>query len=161
MGQRGQKPQAKVKMKWSADFAYAVGLIVTDGCLYNDGRHICLVSKDIDQIGNLLKCLKINNKISEHYSGSKNLAWRVQIGDVSFYKFLESIGITSAKSKTIGPIKIPDKFFLIFYEGLLTVTDVFTHIGTKDGSPVICFTLNLFQQVKSISCGYKNRYHVN
>jgi hypothetical protein len=117
MGKRGQKPMGKVKIKWSANFAYAIGLIVTDGCLYNNGRHINLVSKDIDQIENFLKCLKINNKIKQHHSGNKNLAWRVQIGDVNFYRFLESIGITSAKSKTVNAIKIPNRYFFDYLRG--------------------------------------------
>jgi len=32
-------------MIWSADFAYAVGLLTTDGSLSIDGRHINLTSK--------------------------------------------------------------------------------------------------------------------
>ena len=52
MGQRGAKPKGKVKIKWSADFAYAIGLIMTDGNLSPDGRHLCFTSKDIEQINN-------------------------------------------------------------------------------------------------------------
>src|SRR5437879_2999516 len=33
---------------WSADIAYIVGLIATDGCLSKNGRTICIVSKDGD-----------------------------------------------------------------------------------------------------------------
>lgn len=117
MGKRGQKPKSKVKIKWSANFAYAMGLIVSDGCLYNDGRHINLVSKDTDQLENFLKCLKIDTKISRHDSGSKKINWRVQIGDVNFYQFLESIGITSVKSKIVGVIDIPSKYFFDFLRG--------------------------------------------
>ncbi len=36
-------------MKWTANLAYAVGLITTDGCLSKDGRHIDLTSKDLEQ----------------------------------------------------------------------------------------------------------------
>jgi hypothetical protein len=28
MGKRGQKPKGKIKIKWSANFAYAIGLLI-------------------------------------------------------------------------------------------------------------------------------------
>ena len=61
MGKRGQTPQGKVDIRWSANFAYAIGLLVTDGNLSSDGRHIIFVSKDMEQINNFLKCLKRAN----------------------------------------------------------------------------------------------------
>ena len=51
------KPLGKVKLEWSPEFAYAIGLLVTDGSLSKDGRHIILVSKDIEMIDNFRKCL--------------------------------------------------------------------------------------------------------
>lgn len=51
-------------MLWSANLAYAVGLITTDGCLYNDGRHLAFVSKDLTQIRTFKRILKLNNKIA-------------------------------------------------------------------------------------------------
>lgn len=41
----------------------------------------------------------------------------VQFSDVLFHQFLISIGITPAKSKTIGIIKIPKKYFFDFLRG--------------------------------------------
>ncbi|MFZ3020148.1 MAG: hypothetical protein WA051_01335 [Minisyncoccia bacterium] len=52
MGLRGPKPKGKVNVRWSANFAYAIGLLVTDGNLSPDGRHISFVSRDIEQINN-------------------------------------------------------------------------------------------------------------
>ena len=121
MGQRGVKPKGKIKIHWSPNFAYAIGLLATDGCLSSSGRHIIFVSKDIDQINNFLKSLKINNiKIGRSYSkssGKKIFYSRVQFGDVLFYKFLQQIGLTSAKSKTLGEIKIPDHLFCDYLRG--------------------------------------------
>jgi intein-encoded DNA endonuclease-like protein len=119
MGKRGPQPKGKVKIKWSANFAYAIGLLATDGCLYKDGRHISLTTKDIEQAESFKKCLGINVKIGRKSNGSskEKKYYHVQFGDILFYEFLESIGITSAKSKTIAKIKISDKYFFDFLRG--------------------------------------------
>ena len=119
MIKRAKWGSGRVKIEWSSKFAYAIGLIATDGCLYNDERHISLTTKDIQQARNFKKCLEISVKIGLKSSGSvkEKIYHHVQFGDVVFYKFLYSIGITSAKSKTIGKIEIPDKYFFDFLRG--------------------------------------------
>jgi len=113
------KPKNKVKIKWSSEFAYAIGLLVTDGCLSSDGRHLDLTSNDIEQLLNFKKCLGISNKIGYKISGFTNKkSSRVQFGDVNFYRFLLSIGLSPAKSKTMGGIDAPDKYFFDFLRGL-------------------------------------------
>lgn len=113
---RGPKPKGKVVIKWTTDFAYAIGLIATDGSLSKDRGHIDVTSKDHEQMENLKKTLKIDSAIGEkRYQGK--LAYRIQIGDVLFYKFLESIGLTQAKSKTISKLTIPKKYFFDFFRG--------------------------------------------
>src|SRR3989344_2788690 len=119
MSKSGVKPKGKVKIKWSAKFAYAIGLMVTDGCLYNDSRHMSLTTKDIEQAQNFKKCLGISVKIglkSRGHSKEKKY-YHVQFGDVVFYKFLYSIGLTSAKSKTIAGIVLPEEYFFDFLRG--------------------------------------------
>lgn len=61
---RGPKPKGKVCIRWSGNFAYAIGLLVSDGSLSKDGRHVSFVSVDIDQVENFLMALDISNKIS-------------------------------------------------------------------------------------------------
>lgn len=119
MGKRGPKPKGKVKIKWSANFAYAIGLIVSDGCLYNDGRHMSLTTKDIEQAKNFKKCLGLTVKIGLKSSGSnkEKIYHHVQFGDVNFYNFLVSIGLTAAKSKTIEEVLIPKKYFFDYLRG--------------------------------------------
>ncbi len=120
MGKRGAKPQGKVKIQWSANFAYAVGLIATDGNVRNAGRHVSFVSKDIEQIKNFLSALVIETKIGKTFSGYKGAwAYRVQFGDVLFCDFLKSIGIYPAKSLTMGELKIPEQYFFDFLRGCL------------------------------------------
>ncbi|MEK7193589.1 MAG: hypothetical protein AAB652_02260 [Patescibacteria group bacterium] len=112
------KPLGKVKIKWSQEFAYAIGLLTTDGNLSSDGRHIDLTSKDREQLFNFLKCLGLKNKISYKVSGStKKKSLRIQFGDVNFYKFLVGIGLAPKKSKTIGAVDIPENYFMDFLRG--------------------------------------------
>lgn len=119
MGKRGTKPKRRVKIKWSADFAYAIGLLVTDGCLYNDKRHMSLTTKDLEQANNFKKCLGLEVKIGlkARKSSMKKEYFHIQFGDVIFYKFLVSIGLSVAKSKTIGEIDILNKYFFDYLRG--------------------------------------------
>lgn len=119
MGKTGPKPQEKVKIKWSPKFAYAIGLLVTDGCLYNDRRHMSLTTKDLEQAKNFKKCLGLTVKIGLKSSGSqkKKKYYHIQFGDVVFYKFLVSIGLSQAKSKTLGAIQVPEKYFFDYVRG--------------------------------------------
>jgi len=117
MGDRGPKPKGKVKIKWTANFAYAIGLLATDGCLSPDGRHIELTSSDTEQLENFKKCLCLKVKIGFKKGISGRNSSRVQFGDVLFYRFLEGIGLSSAKSLTLSKIEIPDKYFFDFLRG--------------------------------------------
>jgi len=107
--------------KWTPELAYVIGLITTDGCLSNDGRHIIMRSSDIQLLKTFKDCLNLNNKISR----SKNDGWatkpsyRVQFGNVQFYRWLLKIGLFPAKTYTIGKIKVPDKYLRDFLRGHL------------------------------------------
>lgn len=119
MGLRGPKPKGK-KVTWSPELAYAIGLIATDGCLSNDGRHLFFVSKDMEQIQNFKKCLKLKTKVDRHRSGRKNadrIYHRVQWSNVVLYNFLLDIGLMPNKSKVLGKLAIQDKYFLDFFRG--------------------------------------------
>lgn len=119
MGKRGPKPKGKVRIRWTSNFAYAIGLIVSDGNLSPDGRHISFISKDIEQIDNFKLCLEIEDiKIGKNFSGYEgSICHRIQFGDVLFYIFLLSIGLAPAKSKSIGGVLIPDRYFVDFLRG--------------------------------------------
>jgi hypothetical protein len=116
---RGPKPKGKIKIEWSPDFAYAIGLIVTDGCLYNDRRHMSFVSQDMELVLMFKKILNLEAKIGLKRSkkNNKRTTPHIQFGDVLFYKFLEGIGLTPAKSLTIRKIYIPEELFFDFLRG--------------------------------------------
>lgn len=113
------KPLSKIKIKWSSKFAYAIGLITTDGSLSNDYRHINFTSKDKQLMDIFCKALNIKNKIGMKGNGSskEKKYFVVQFGDVNFYRFLNSIGLTQKKSRTMVAIHIPDKYFFDFLRG--------------------------------------------
>ncbi len=119
MGKPGGKPQHKVKIEWSPRFAYAIGLIATDGCLYSDGRHMNFTSKDRDLAETFIQCLRLKVKIGRKKSGftSKDSYCHVQFGDVVFHRWLCSIGITPRKSKTLNTLRVPRKYFFDFLRG--------------------------------------------
>ena len=113
------RPQSKVHISWSPKFAYAIGLIVTDGSLSKDGRHISFTSKDKEQVENFKICLNLNNKIGKKARGGEiEKKYHVlQFGDVTFYKFLLGIGLMPNKSKILKNLKIPNKYFFDFLRG--------------------------------------------
>ena len=95
--------QNKIHIKWSSNFAYAVGLITADGCLNKDTRHISFVSKDLELIEKFKQSLSLKNHIGKAARGgtTEKKYFYINFGDKIFYQFLNSIGLTSAKSRTI------------------------------------------------------------
>lgn len=106
---------------WTPELAYAVGLITTDGNLSPDGRHISLTSSDLQLLTAFKNCLSLNNKITINPRGSysKNQCYKIQFGDVSFYKWLQEIGLMARKTSRLNEISVPDEFFRDFLRGHL------------------------------------------
>lgn len=118
MGLRGPKVKDWTSISWTPDLAYCIGLLATDGCLINDGRHINFTSGDIQLVKLFRNLLKRKNKICYKTSGtSKRKCPYLQFGDVGFYKWLINVGITPRKSLTIGPLQVPDHFYADFIRG--------------------------------------------
>jgi hypothetical protein len=114
---RGPKPKEIIKTEWSVNLAYAIGLLATDGCVAKHTTLIDLTSHDREQLENFNHCVNLKLKISTKTSGFGKEGLRVQLKNRIFYDFLVSIGFKSAKSKTLGEIKVPDKYFYDFLRG--------------------------------------------
>lgn len=115
------KPKGKIKIAWSPEFAYAIGLIVSDGNLSPDGRHISFTTKDLELALNFLTALNIpNNHIGKKSrgGGESKKYFVIQFGDVLFYRFLLSIGLMPKKSLLLQKLIIPDEYFSHFTRGL-------------------------------------------
>lgn len=107
--------------EWSTKLAYVIGLLVTDGNLSKDGRHIILRSSDVDLLKTFISCLNLKTKISKsfNYGYTRKPSYRVQFSDVQFYRWLNSIGLTAAKTYSIGKIEVPNLYFRDFLRGHL------------------------------------------
>jgi len=127
-------PKAKLPLKkfeWTPNLAYIVGLLVTDGNLSKDGRHINMRSSDVDLLKTFQLILNLDAKIAQSYNNgfAKKSSYRIQFSNVQLYNWLISIGITPAKTYTIGKIKIPEKYFRDFLRGHLDGDGtIFTYI---------------------------------
>ncbi|HSH17927.1 MAG TPA: hypothetical protein VK978_00945 [Candidatus Saccharimonadales bacterium] len=103
---------------WSANIAYCVGLIASDGCLSKDERHIDLTSVDIEQLKNFCQAFGKNIKIASKMNKSVVPAYHVQFSDVAFYDFLIKAGLTPAKSHTLAEVYVPDEYYFDFLRGV-------------------------------------------
>ncbi len=117
---RGSQKNKNYIIKWTPEFAYAVGLFTADGCLSSDGRHLMFTSKDIEQIKNFMKCLRLKNKIGRKISGYTKIKkyYQVQFSNKKLYEFLCKIGLKPRKSLSLKKLNIPSKFFPDFLRGL-------------------------------------------
>jgi len=104
--------------EWTPRLAYAVGLLTTDGCLSSDGRHITMRSSETKMLQTFKQCLNLKNKICKTRNGNI-VSYRIQFGDVQFYRWLLTIGLFPAKTYTIGSIAVPDDYFIDFLRGHL------------------------------------------
>src|ERR1700691_6081621 len=91
------------------DLWYTVGLIATDGNLSKDGRHVNITSKDGELLNGIKRILCLKLKLTKKARTKEKIKkyFFLQIGDVKFYKFLLSIGLTQKKSLTLGKISVP------------------------------------------------------
>lgn len=124
-------------LRWTPDLAYAVGLIATDGCL-SSGRHIYFDSNDEQLVSTLLRCIGRPERYVARATRIGGIAYRASISDVELYRWLETVGLTPAKSLTLGAIDVPDEFLLPLVRGLLdgdgSVLN-YVHAATKKRYP--------------------------
>lgn len=107
------------RTQWSPETAYVVGLIATDGNLSRNGHSLSITSKDLDLLETVRACLDLRTRMSPVKGGYGTMCYRVQWRDRRFYYWLVGIGLTPAKSLTLGPLAIPDEHFADFLRGCI------------------------------------------
>ena len=125
-------------MKWSAELAYAVGLITTDGSLSKDGRHIAFTSSDLQLLKTFKSCLGKSNSITMNPKGSfsKRPSYKVQIGDVKMYRWLLKIGLQPNKTFKLSALHIPNKYYRDFLRGHLDGDGSIIYYKDKYNTPL-------------------------
>ena len=121
-------------LEWTDRLAYAVGLAATDGNLSGDRRHLTFDSNDAELVELFLQCVGRPLRYGPTKTRTGGIAYRAAFSDVELYRWLMSVGLTPAKSLTLGGIDVPDRFFLPVVRGLLdgdgSVVN-FVHAPTK------------------------------
>ncbi len=103
---------------WSSQMAYAVALLVTDGNLSKDGRHLTFTSSDFELLEIFNHCLNKDLRILPQSKKSKN-CYRIQWSNRSFYRWLVEIGLKPNKSSQLGTIDVPFVYYPDFVRGCL------------------------------------------
>jgi hypothetical protein len=117
----GPVPHSRARsigIAWSPEIAYALGLMATDGNLSRRRGQLSLVSKDLDQIETLRRCLQLEARISRVRS-STGFLHKVQWYDRGLYDWFLRVGLTPAKSRTLGPLAVPDEPYADFFRGCI------------------------------------------
>jgi AcrR family transcriptional regulator len=107
-----------VSFAWTSELAYVVGLMATDGNLSSNGRALSLTSKDVDLLELVRDLLTLRAHIVPH-KGTFADAYRLQWTNRALHLWMQSIGLTPAKSLTIGQLDVPDEVFVDFFRGCI------------------------------------------
>ena len=116
---RGPAPRRNTPLAWSAEAAYAVGLVATDGNLSSDGRHMSFISKDRDLVETFRRCLELTTLVRMLRTRTGSGLYRVQWCDRRLYDWFLSLGLMPAKSLRLGRLAVPDDRFADFFRGCI------------------------------------------
>jgi hypothetical protein len=107
-------PVADARPPWTRELAYAIGIITTDGCLSQDGRHLTVSSKDFQLLDTVRACLGLRASITPYRGGNGRTYLHMQWSSRRFHVWLVELGLMPAKSKRLAALAIPDEYFVDF-----------------------------------------------
>jgi len=111
--------RANCEAMWSAELAYAVGLMATDGNLARDGRHMTFVSRDHALVETLRRCLRLTALARPTRTPRGGTLYRVQWSSRTLYDWFLAVGLMPAKSLRLGALAVPDQYFGDFFRGCI------------------------------------------
>jgi hypothetical protein len=104
---------------WSAEIAWIVGLMASDGNLASSSYALSLTSNDVDLLDSVRRILGMGNRLGRVHGGWGTACHRLQWRDRVFHTWLREIGLTPRKSLTLGPLAVPDEYFAHFLRGCI------------------------------------------
>ena len=116
---RNRQVATRVPIPWRSDLAWIVGLIATDGNLSRKPSQIRVVSNDVELLDAVRRRLALRTSIRRHVGGWGQRGYHITWNDRTLYEWLIDIGLTPAKSLTLGPIAVPDQYFRDFFRGCI------------------------------------------
>ncbi len=78
-----------------------------------------ITSKDRDLLDTFCRCLGLSALVFKVRSGAESIYYKVQWRDSRLYHWLLRIGLTPAKSLTLGPLAVPEEYFADFFRGCI------------------------------------------
>ena len=108
-----------LRLEWSDQMAYIVGLTATDGCLVTGRRVINFKSEDRQLVETYLAVLGRTNRVRAVKTRTGGTVYVTQFHDSRLYEWFRSVGLTPRKSLTLGAISVPPQFFTHLARGLM------------------------------------------
>ncbi len=120
IGSRPRGPQWKrhvyaATRAWTPGLAYVMGLMATDGNLARHHGRLALSSNDTEMLDIVRRYLEIAAPVRPYAKGCHHIQWI----DHDLYDWLLEVGLSPAKSLTIGSLRIPDEYFSDFFRGCI------------------------------------------
>lgn len=101
---------------WSPDMAYALGFILTDGCV--SGNIVSISQAVPEPLEAIKRMMSSEHPINEVPNG-RNSLYTLSINRKTLVTALANRGIYAAKSLTVELPKVPDKYFADFLRGVI------------------------------------------
>lgn len=103
---------------WTPEMAYVLGLVVTDGCVYNDAYYKWeIIQNDVQFLTLLNKIIESNYPILRYETTC--YVYRLMINSKEMVNDLIALGVTPRKSLTIKPPLVPNDLIRHFIRGVI------------------------------------------
>jgi len=132
--------------KWSAEMAWVLGLIITDGSIGEgaSGDQLCFSVTDRELVENILKAMRSNHPIREikPHGFSKKIQYRFATGNQKIVLSLNALGVARKKSLVVKYPPVPSEHLRHFLRGVFE-GDGSIHITnrTASGEPIYRITI--------------------
>ncbi|PKG44453.1 MULTISPECIES: LAGLIDADG family homing endonuclease [unclassified Planococcus (in: firmicutes)] len=100
---------------WTDDMAWVLGLVITDGCIANDGRTLILIQKDEFMLQKVAVIMQADFVVARHEKRTPALL----INSKKITNDLANYGVLKSKSISVGFPNVPEKYMPHFIRGVV------------------------------------------